>query len=114
MSVSPRGWDIYAQTQGDYIISVRADPPYRMDRQKRFEGSHFVRGYPIGIDCSSDGRFLVSGSSDGRIAIYDVKQSHCVKSFDVSADAIVDVSWHPFLPSNIAAACWDGSVHLLK
>ena len=37
---------------------------------QRFEGGHHVPGYRILFDISHDGDWLVTGSSDGRAAVY--------------------------------------------
>ncbi|CAN0358778.1 unnamed protein product [Ascophyllum nodosum] len=56
-------------------------------------------------------RFVMSGSSDGRVCIWDILTGEMVQSLSWHRDNTRDVSWHPHLPL-IASFSWDASVGL--
>lgn len=56
-------------------------------------------------------RFVMSGSSDGRVCVWDILTGEMVRSLSWHRDTTRDVSWHPFLPL-VASFSWDHSVGL--
>ncbi|CAM9370981.1 unnamed protein product [Pylaiella littoralis] len=56
-------------------------------------------------------RFVMSGSSDGRVCIWDILTGEMVESLSWHRDNTRDVSWHPHLPL-IASFSWDAAVGL--
>ena len=70
-----------------------------------------VAGYNVGFDLSPDGTFIVSGSANGKIPVYDAYRAKCVHHVALGDNRVcVDVAWHPVLPGTIAAATWDGEI----
>ena len=71
-----------------------------------------VAGYSVGCDVSPDGKFIISGSSDGRMLVYDYRVARMLRSLPVSGvdDVVLDVAWHPVLFSMVAAGTWNGHV----
>jgi len=53
---------------------------------------------PIRSTISPDGRFIISGSEDGRIFVWNVDNGTCVRSsWDIGyAVPVIDVAWHPY------------------
>ncbi|ELT91227.1 hypothetical protein CAPTEDRAFT_226501 [Capitella teleta] len=112
----PSGKQFAAQTQGNYIAVFSTQQPYKMNRNKRYDG-HFVSGYSIGCDFSPDGRFLISGSSDGKLCVFDYKTGNIFRKIQISGgkDAVcMDVAWHPLLPSLVAACTWQGGIAICQ
>eukprot|EP01113_Clastostelium_recurvatum_P047415 TRINITY_DN8453_c0_g2_i3.p1 TRINITY_DN8453_c0_g2~~TRINITY_DN8453_c0_g2_i3.p1 ORF type:complete len:187 (+),score=24.85 TRINITY_DN8453_c0_g2_i3:801-1361(+) len=54
-------------------------------------------------------RFIYSGSSDGRVCIYDVTTGSLVHELKEQRSTVRDVSWHPHMPM-VCASSWDGSI----
>ena len=69
--------------------------------------------YSIGLDISHDGQFVVSGSSDGSVPVYDYRTSRVLKRINIGQHQVaLDVAWHPVLFSTLAVVTWDGNIHL--
>ena len=76
---------------------------------------------------STNSRFLYSGSSNGKICIYDILTEKKVMEFKLGGDSVVnnhffsymssdvlrDVSWHPYKPY-LYATHFNGSVYITK
>ena len=54
-------------------------------------------------------KYLLTGSADGRVVIYDLLSGDIVKELSAHKACVRDVSWHP---SNLdlVSSSWDGSV----
>lgn len=102
-----------AQSNGNYIAIFTANPPFRLNKSKRYE-SHGVSGFPIKCNFSLDGKRLASGSSDGCIYLYDYHSSKVVKKIKASDQACIDVVFHPVMPNAIASCSWDGSISVFE
>ncbi|XP_022992622.1 WD repeat-containing protein 25 [Cucurbita maxima] len=98
-----------AQSNGDYIAIFSLNPPFKLDKYKRY-GSHVVSGFPIKCDFSLDGKQIISGSSDGSIYFYDYKSSLLIHKLKASEQACTDVAIHPTLPNVIASCSWNGNI----
>ncbi|CAM9357835.1 unnamed protein product [Discosporangium mesarthrocarpum] len=81
---------------------------------RTFEG-HVVRRTLIRCyfspEHSTGQRFIYSGSSDGRVCIWDLLTGEMERDLSWHQDNTRDVSWHPELPL-IASFSWDRSVGL--
>ncbi|XP_074657908.1 WD repeat-containing protein 25-like [Tubulanus polymorphus] len=100
---------LLAQSNGGYIAQFSCSRPYKLNKRKRFQG-HKVLGYSIGFDTSTDGRTVISGSADGRIACYDYQTGKNFRTLDTKMAVCMDIAFHPVLPSTIAACAWDGMI----
>ncbi|KAG5077674.1 hypothetical protein AAZX31_20G128400 [Glycine max] len=98
-----------AQSNGNYVAIFTTNPPYRLNKCKRYEG-HVVSGFPVKCNFSLDGKKLASGSSDGSIYLYDYQSSKVVKKIKAHDQACIDVAFHPVIPNVIASCSWDGSI----
>ncbi|KAK6934358.1 WD40 repeat [Dillenia turbinata] len=87
-----------AQSNGNYIAIFSSNPPFKLDKCKRFEG-HEVSGFPIKCNFSMDGERLISGSSDGSIYIYNYRSSKLIKKISSHEQACIDVALHPLMPN---------------
>lgn len=102
-----------AQSNGNYIAIFTSNPPFRLNKFKRYEG-HGVSGFPIKCNFSLDGKRLASGSSDGCIYLYDYQSSNIVKKIKTSEQACIDVAFHPVIPNVMASCSWDGSISVFE
>lgn len=98
-----------AQSNGNYIAIFSSNPPFKLDKYKRYE-SHKVSGFPIKCNFSLDGEKLVSGSSDGSIYFYNSRSTELVQKLKAYENACIDVVFHPTLPNVIASCSWNGDV----
>ncbi|XP_038078408.1 WD repeat-containing protein 25-like isoform X2 [Patiria miniata] len=98
-----------AQSTANYIALFSTVRPYKLNKFKRYEG-HQLEGYHIGCDFSPDGALLVSGSSDGKVYIYDNHTARILKTLQCHSGPCTEVAWHPVLPGVMASCSWDGTV----
>ena len=54
-------------------------------------------------------KYLVTGSADGRVVIYDLLSGEIVKELSAHKACVRDVSWHP-TDLSLVSSSWDGSV----
>jgi len=111
--VHPHEAHFLAQSNGDYIAEFSTIPPYKMNKCKRYE-NHKVSGYSVGCGFSPDGRMIVSGSADGKVAFYDCPRGRLLRRVNTGRDVCMDVSWHPVLPSTVAVSTWEGTILILN
>lgn len=102
-----------AQSNGDYIAIFSLNPPFKLDKYKRYE-SHGVSGFPIKCNFSLDAKQIISGSSDGSIYFYDYESSLIIHKLKASEQACIDVAIHPTLPNVIATCSWNGNISLFQ
>ncbi|XP_073054605.1 uncharacterized protein [Primulina eburnea] len=102
-----------AQSNGNYIAIISSQPPFKLDKYKRYE-SHGVFGFPIKCNFSLDGGIVASGSSDGFMYFYDSKTSKLLKKIKAYDQACVDVVFHPTMPNAVASCSWNGEVSVFQ
>lgn len=71
-TLSPNGEWVLFQSMDNSIITYSADEKFRQNHKKTFRG-HGSAGYACKPDMSPDGRFVVSGTSNGSIVFWDYK-----------------------------------------
>ncbi|XP_076464034.1 WD repeat-containing protein 25-like [Babylonia areolata] len=101
-----------AQTQADYVAVFSTQRPYKMNKNKRFEG-HQTASYNIGVSLSQDGSIVYSGSSDAKLYCYNFSTGKKIRTLNCS-EILLDVAAHPVLPSVVAGATWDGDIVLFQ
>lgn len=134
LRVHPDGAHFVAQSNAGYIAIFSSQPPFKLNKYKRFEG-HQVEGFRIGCDISPDGSLVATGSADGSLHLYSWSSGKPIKTLrttsirrslptDINAttttngglatnEACTHVAFHPLHPQVMAACGWDGSVLLL-
>lgn len=100
-----------AQSNGNYIAIFSSNPPFKLNKYKRFEG-HFVSGFHVKFDISPDGSLIYSGSANGQIYLYNWNTAALIRTLTPtnSSSPVIDVECHPLLPSTIASCDWQGNV----
>ncbi|XP_040188956.1 WD repeat-containing protein 25 [Rana temporaria] len=111
LALHPQESVFIAQTNGNYIALFSAQPPYKMNKRRRYEG-HKVEGFSVGCEVSPDGSLIVTGSSDGSVYFYNYHTSKMIRSLPGDGTACVSVSCHPVLTSLLATAHWDGQIRV--
>ena len=72
-------------------------------------------GYNIGFDISLDGHFIVSGSADGNVHVYNYHNAKTVQKINLGERTVcLDIACHPVLNSIVAVSTWDGEISILK
>ena len=85
--------------------------PATLKLKKKFSG-HANSGYSIQPCSSPDGKFLVSGGSNGDLHFWDWKTQQMVKTINAAhGSALVATEWHPN-GGGLVTCGWDGLVKL--
>lgn len=66
------------QSLDNQIVVYGAKDRFRIHRKKRFTG-HLVAGYACQVNFSPDGRFIMSGDSEGNMWFWDWKSCRMLK-----------------------------------
>lgn len=91
------------------ILVYTAHDKFKPVRQKNFSG-HGVAGYACQIAFSPDGKFLMSGDSQGNLHVWDWKTCKPVRKFRAHDRVTIGCEWHPQEPSRVATCSWDGTI----
>nr|XP_033807437.1 WD repeat-containing protein 25 isoform X2 [Geotrypetes seraphini] len=111
LTLHPKDSTFVAQTNGNYMALFSTQWPYKINKKKRYE-EHKVEGFAVGCEFSPDGSLLATGSSEGRVFLYNYNTSRVVRNFPAHNQACVNVSFHPVLPSLFATSDWSGEIKI--
>lgn len=98
-----------AQSLDNQILIYSAHERFRLHKKKRFVG-HINAGYACQVNFSADGRFVISGDSEGSLWIWDWKTSKKLKTIKAHDGVCIACAWHPLEPSKVVTAGWDGNI----
>eukprot|EP00124_Ichthyophonus_hoferi_P004749 Ihof_evm1s566 gene=Ihof_evmTU1s566 len=72
VGLHPTGKWMAMQSMDNNILIFGTTDRFRLNKKKQFKG-HLVAGYACEVNFSSDGNYVISGDSDGRLFIWDWK-----------------------------------------
>ncbi|KAJ3214480.1 pre-mRNA-processing factor 17 [Dinochytrium kinnereticum] len=97
------------QSLDNQIMIYSAKDRFRLQSKKVFRG-HLVAGYACQPGFSADGRFVMSGDSEGRVWFWDWKTCKVFKKLKCHNNVVIACEWHPHETSKVATASWDGTI----
>ncbi|KAI9349299.1 WD40-repeat-containing domain protein [Zopfochytrium polystomum] len=97
------------QSLDNQILIYSTRDRFKLQRNKVFRG-HLVAGYACKPGFSADGRFLMSGDSEGRVWFWDWKTSKVLKKLKCHDNVVLGCEWHPHETSKVATCSWDGTI----
>ncbi|CCI44800.1 unnamed protein product [Albugo candida] len=109
-----------AQSSLHQAILFSCKAPYKRFKHKTFgkrQSCHLVEGYSLHSSFHPDGNFYASGDALGRIFYYNARSGAFVCKTRVGSNcACLCVEYHPSQkkPSLLAAATYNGSIHLFQ
>ncbi|KAL7753380.1 hypothetical protein RI367_001155 [Sorochytrium milnesiophthora] len=109
VAISPNKKWLACQSLDNQIMVYGAGDRFRMNRKKSFRG-HLIAGYACQVNFSADGRFVMSGDSEGKINFWDWKTCKLLKKFQAHEGVVMGCEWHPHETSKIATCSWDGTI----
>lgn len=111
VSVHPNNNFFLCQSMDNRITVYEATGKFRLFSKKVFRGHQNV-GYAINVSCSNDGKYVISGDSNGSLFIWSWKRMSSFKSIKAHKNVCIDCAWHPFKNSLLATASWDSTIKL--
>jgi len=111
MSMHPSGKYLCGQSMNNKIITYETSGKFKYVAQKVFRG-HQSSGYAIQANFSPDGRFLMSGDTDGKLWFWDFYKGKNYRTIKAHDGVCIGCVWHPKLPSKVVTCGWDGIIKL--
>ncbi|KAJ3051449.1 pre-mRNA-processing factor 17 [Rhizophlyctis rosea] len=109
VTLSPNRKWLACQSLDNQIVIYSARDRFRLNRKKVFRG-HLVAGYACQPNFSPDGRYVMSGDSEGRMWFWDWKTCKVYKKFKAHDGVVVGCEWNPHETSKVATCSWDGTI----
>ena len=97
------------QSLDNQILVYGASDRFRLNRKKRFAG-HLIAGYACQPNFSADGRFVMSGDSEGKMWFWDWKTTKVLQKLKGHSGVVMGCEWHPHETSKVATCSWDGTI----
>eukprot|EP01124_Arcella_intermedia_P003990 TRINITY_DN1225_c0_g1_i1.p1 TRINITY_DN1225_c0_g1~~TRINITY_DN1225_c0_g1_i1.p1 ORF type:complete len:537 (+),score=103.91 TRINITY_DN1225_c0_g1_i1:153-1613(+) len=100
---------LLCQSLDNKILVYSTRDKFRQNRKKTFRG-HTTAGYACEVVDSPDGRWVMSGTSDGGLWFWDWKTTKILKRIQAHSAVTIGCQWHPIEPSKCATCSWDGTI----
>ncbi|KAJ2158669.1 hypothetical protein GGF46_003602 [Coemansia sp. RSA 552] len=100
---------LVGQSMDNRLVVYSAGERIKPHRRKEFRG-HLSAGFACQPSCSPDGRFLVSGDSEGQVWCWDWQTTRVVTRWRAHDKVAIGTAWHPRESSKVATCSWDGSI----
>jgi len=110
ISVHPNGNWFVGQSLDNQILVYSTRERFKLNKKKRFLG-HLVAGFACQVNFAPDGRFIMSGDSDGKLWFWDWKSTKVYRKLKCHDKVCIGCEWHPIEPSRVATCGWDGAIH---
>lgn len=102
---------IIGQSMDNKIICYEAFGRFKFMGKRQFRG-HINAGYAIMPGFSSDGRWVMSGDTDGKLWFWDWQKMKNYRVLKAHDSVCIGCLWHPVQLSRVASCSWDGSIKL--
>lgn len=110
VALHPGGKYVAAQSMDNQVLVFGATDRFRQNRKKAFTG-HNSAGYPVGLDFSPDGKFLMSGDTGGYACFWDWKTCAMRSKFKAHEGVVMCLAAHPQETSKVATGGIDSAIH---
>ncbi|GLC42328.1 hypothetical protein PLESTB_000659000 [Pleodorina starrii] len=86
------------------------DGRFKSQKNKTFKG-HNTAGYACQVNCSPDGKYVMSGDSEGRCFFWEWGAPQKIVRTIKAHDAVcIGCEWNPMESSKVATCGWDGLI----
>lgn len=110
VALHPKGKYVAAQSMDNRILVFGATDRFRQNRKKQFTGHHSA-GYPVGLDFSPDGKYLMSGDTGGYACFWDWKTGAMKSKFQAHEGVVMCLAAHPQETSKVVTGGLDSAIH---
>lgn len=113
LRLSPDGQTVAAQSLDNQVVTYTVSRDrFKQNRKKTFKG-HNTAGYACSVGFSPDGRFVLSGDSEGRCFFWEWSHPHkIVRTIKAHEGVCIAAAWCPGETSKVVTAGWDGQIKL--
>lgn len=111
VSLSPNKKVILYQSMDNKMICYEAFGRFKFIGKKQFKG-HLNSGYAITPGWSADGRWVMSGDSDGKLWFWDFQKMKNYRVLKAHDGVCTSALWHPQHTSRVVTCGWDGAIKL--
>lgn len=112
-ALHPKGQYFVGQSLDNTIVTYSAQNRFNVNPKKQFTG-HINAGFACELAFSPNGQYLISGSSDGNLFVWDWRHGKPQKRYKGHGSVCISCEWHPLEPSMVATSGWDASIKLWK
>lgn len=110
ISLSPNNNYFIGQSLDNQVVTYSAKDRFRQNRKKTFKG-HNTAGYACQVNFSPDGRYVMSGDSEGKCFFWEWQHPHRIVRTIKAHDAVcIGCEWNPMESSKVATCGWDGLI----
>lgn len=110
VALHPSGKYVAAQSMDNTVLVFGATDRFRQNRKKAFTGHHNA-GYPVGLDFSPDGKYLMSGDTGGYACFWDWKYGAMKTKLKAHEGVVMCIAAHPQESSKVATGGLDSAIH---
>jgi pre-mRNA-processing factor 17 len=111
IATHPSGKFVLGQSMNNTMVVYQAGGEFKYQSKRKFVG-HANSGYAIQPDFSPDGRYVISGGSEGSLHFWDWKTSNLYRSIKAHEGVCMHSLWHPVQSSRVISCGWDGQIKL--
>jgi len=107
---SPNNKYLLMQSLDNQVLTYGAAERFKHHKNKTFKG-HNTAGYACQVNFSPDGRYVMSGDSEGRAFFWEWSHPQkVVRTIKAHEGVCIGVAWHPMESSKVATCGWDGLI----
>eukprot|EP00929_Paragymnodinium_shiwhaense_P118670 TRINITY_DN90583_c0_g1_i1.p1 TRINITY_DN90583_c0_g1~~TRINITY_DN90583_c0_g1_i1.p1 ORF type:complete len:614 (-),score=183.51 TRINITY_DN90583_c0_g1_i1:106-1947(-) len=111
VAMSPNGKYLLGQSMDNKMIAYEAFGRFKFIGRKQFKG-HMNSGYAITPGWSADGRWVMSGDTDGKLWFWDWQKGKNYRVLKAHDGVCINAIWHPHSTSRVVSCGWDGAIKL--
>jgi len=111
VTMHPNKKYLIGQSMDNKIICYEAFGRFKFMGRKTFKG-HINSGYAIQPGFSSDGKWVMSGDTDGKIWFWDFDKQKNYRVLKAHDGVCIGCLWHPLNMSRVVTCGWDGAIKL--
>ncbi|GBF87694.1 hypothetical protein Rsub_00405 [Raphidocelis subcapitata] len=113
MQLAPNAQSIITQSLDNQVLTYTVSKDrFKQNRKKTFKG-HNTAGYACQVNFSPDGKYVLSGDSEGRAFFWEwAHPFKIVRTIKAHDGVCIGCAWHPMESSKVVTCGWDGAIKM--